>query len=153
MTDLYLKIIIRLILCAVILVYFFKVMRPFEGKRRKWLARYWSRSCTGSEWRRVFPGESKDSIRSFLECFVDGFAFSSRKIFNFSPNDKIMDIYNSLYPAKGWPDALELETFAINLEREYSLNLAGALTDELTLGQLFLMAIKENPNQKLHADG
>ncbi|MSN26661.1 MAG: hypothetical protein GJV46_12425 [Geobacter sp.] len=110
------------------------------GKRR--INQYWTRNCTGGEWRKQFPQASKDAIREFLECFVRGFAFSSKKRLKFNPNDKIMDVYRALYPAEGWPDVLELETFSILLEKKYRLGLASVINDDLTLGQLFQMTIE-----------
>lgn len=107
------------------------------GKRR--INQYWARNCTGSEWRKQFPQANKDAIREFLECFIKGFAFSSKNRLKFNPNDKIMDVYRALYPAEGWPDALELETFSILLEKKYRLDLASVINDDLTLGQLFQM--------------
>lgn len=148
MTESHLKIIFLLIVSLVSLIYWVRTIRPLEKERRKRLEKYWSRSCTGSEWRRTFPNASKNSIRDFLESFVDGFAFSSKKRLKFSPEDKIMDVYSSLYPASGWPDVLELETFSIHLKQDYCSNLEDLLTDDLTLGQLFSMATKSNPYQE-----
>lgn len=111
-------------------------------KRR--MEHYWSRNCSGPEWRKEFPEATKESIREFLECFVDGFAFNSKNRLKFNPNDKVMEVYRALYPTEGWPDALELETFAINLEKKYHLDLASAFTADLTLGQIFRMAIETN---------
>lgn len=148
MTESNLKIIFLLIVGLLSLIYWVRTIRPLEKEGKKRLEKYWSRSCTGSEWRKTFPNASKDSIRDFLESFVDGFAFSSKKRLKFSPDDKIMDVYSSLYPAAGLPDALELETFSIHLEQDYHINLADVLTDDLTLGQLFSMATESNPNKE-----
>jgi len=145
MTESNLKILFLMIVGLLTFIYWVRAIRPFEKERRERLEKYWTRSCTGTEWRRRFPNASKDLIRDFLESFVDGFAFSSKKRLKFSPDDKIMDVYSSLYPAEGWPDALELETFSIHLEQDYHLNLTNILTDDLTLGQLFLMATEANP--------
>jgi propanediol dehydratase small subunit len=124
----------------------------FEKKR---LRRYWSRTCTGTEWRKQFPNVTKDSIRAFLECFVDEFAFSSKRRLKFTPDDKIMDVYRAIYPTKGWSDSLELETFSINLEKKYRIDLGSVLTDDLTLGQLFLLATEAEmkpPEEERDAD-
>lgn len=116
------------------------------------ISQYWTRNCTGSEWRKQFPQASKDAIREFLECFIKGFAFSSKNRLKFNPDDKIMDVYRALYPNEGWPDALELETFSIYLEKKYRLDLASIFNDELTLGQIFKMTTEENLNQSARAD-
>ena len=42
-----------------------------------------------------------------------------------------------LYPLKGWPDAPELETLALRLERHYALDLRELWRENLTLGELF----------------
>jgi len=122
---------------------------PFERERRKRLGVYWQRSCTGTEWRNRFPNVPKEVIREFLQLFVDGFAFSNKKRLKFSPDDKVMDVYRALYPSTGWPDALELETFAINLEEKYGLDLAKVEDHEITLGGLFEMT--RNPNQQMQS--
>jgi propanediol dehydratase small subunit len=112
---------------------------PGELKRRKLMAKYWARTCTGREWKRRFPTATSDEIREFLNEFVDGFAYSTQKRLKFSPSDKIMDVYHSEYPVKGVPDALELKTFAMLLEKRYGVDLARVLRPDLTLGDLFAM--------------
>lgn len=120
------------------------VMLPYFLKSRKLLQKYWLRSCTGRDWRRRFPDIPKEDIRDFLEVFVDGFAFSSKKRLKFNPDDKVMDVYRALYPTPGWGDALELETFAINLEKKYGFDLAKAFDQDITLGRIFEMTRKES---------
>lgn len=114
-----------------------------ETERRKLLHKYWSRSCTGTEWLKTFPQCSKYNIRYFLSDFTESFGFRKKDLLKFGPNDKIMDIYKALYPAKGMPDALELETFYGILEREYGLDVS-TITPDITLGELFGMVIKNN---------
>ncbi len=116
---------------------------------KKRLNRYWNRGCAGADWRKKFPNATNAAIQEFLQCFIDGFAFSIKNKLKFRPDDKIMDVYRALYPTKGWPDALELETFSINLQRKYGLDLAKVFTDDLTLGQIFKMTTEANPNQAL----
>jgi propanediol dehydratase small subunit len=117
----------------------------FELKRRKRLNKYWYRAdfISAKKWKGIFPESSNDEIRAFLETFVDGFAFSSKKRLKFEPNDKISSIYNDLYPDKGWPDALELETFSLNLEKKYHLKLSEIWNEDLTLGEIFRKIIKK----------
>jgi hypothetical protein len=154
MTEAYLKIIFLAIVFLLFTIYRARVIRPFDKERRRRLDRYRTRSCTGSEWRRAFPNASKDSIRDFLESFTNGFAFRSKRRLKFSPDDKIMDIYKAHYPSNDWirGDALELETFSMILEEDYKINLADVLTDDLTLGQLFEMAARTNPNNRVATD-
>jgi hypothetical protein len=110
-----------------------------DVKRRRRMARYWMRTCTGFEWRRQFRDVPKTEIREFLEQFVDGFAFSSKKRLRFSPADKVMDVYRALYPPGTMVDALELETFAGNLRKKYGIDLAKLWRPDITLGELFAM--------------
>jgi propanediol dehydratase small subunit len=106
------------------------------------------RSCTGRDWKRRFPEVPKEDIRDFLEVFVDGFAFSRKKRLKFNPDDKVMDVYQAKYPTPGWPDSLELETFARNLERRYGFDLAKVFDEAMTLGRIFEMTRKNS--QQLH---
>jgi len=154
MTESYLKIIFLTIVFLLFTIYRARVIIPFDKERRKRLDRYWRRSCTGSEWQRAFPNVSKDLIRDFLESFTNGFAFRNKRRLKFSPDDKIMDIYKALYPSNDWigGDALELETFSMILEEDYKINLTVVLTDDLTLGQLFEMATRINPNNWVVTD-
>ncbi|MDD5708005.1 MAG: hypothetical protein PHR35_18965 [Kiritimatiellae bacterium] len=137
-----------IVVIAIIVVVFAAVMilaLPVERESKRRLQHYWYRMCTGREWRRRFPNATKDEIRRFLEAFVDGFAFKSSQRLKFGPNDKVMDIYRALYPSTGWPDALEVETFARNLKREYAFDLAKVEDRDVTLGQLFTMT--RNPKK------
>jgi propanediol dehydratase small subunit len=69
--------------------------------------------------------------------FVDAFAFPKRRALQFAPTDRVLTIYRALYPLKGFPDALELETFALRLEERYALDLRKIWREELTLGEIF----------------
>jgi propanediol dehydratase small subunit len=98
---------------------------------------YWTRSCMGRAWKQTFPQASKDEIRQFLYVFVDAFAFPKGRALQFAPADCVLAVYRSLYPVQGWPDALELETLALGLERRYTVDLPKLWRDDLTLGELF----------------
>jgi propanediol dehydratase small subunit len=111
---------------------------PFELKRKRLLQRFWSRPCTGRLWKRRFPDASKQSIREFLELFVDAFLFSSDKRLKFGPDDKIMDIYKSLHPCSWSADAMEYECLFIDLRRKYGFDVTeSTMNRNTTLGQLF----------------
>ena len=99
--------------------------------------RYRFRSCEGRDWRLTFPAESKDEIRSFLLLFASAFAFADKDKLKFRPDDKILDVYRSLYPSRWLPDALEFETLAKDLQNRYELKLESVWSDDLTLGELF----------------
>ena len=95
------------------------------------------RKCQGAAWRRAFPGAPKEAIREFLSVFVDAFAFRTNERLKFAPEDKVFEIYRSVYPKKWLPDALELETFAKDLEKRFGFRLEPVWNDQLTLGDVF----------------
>ena len=113
----------------------------YQKAFRKRLSKYWNKSdyFSAKKWKQSFPNSSNIEIRKFLECFVDGFAFSSKKRLKFEPDDKVMEIYNTIYPPKRFlaSDALELETFAMNLEDEYKIKFSEVWQEDATLGEIF----------------
>ena len=108
-----------------------------EARHPRTIGTYWQRSCAGLSWKRTFPDASKHQVREFLFEFVDSFAFARSRALVFSTTDRLQDIYRALYPIKGWPDALELESFAIRLQERYNIDLGSIWRDNLTLGELF----------------
>jgi len=96
-----------------------------------------ARSCQGAGWRRAFPAASKQDIRSFLSVFVEAFAFHGSQRLKFNPNDSILSVYRALYRHKWLPDALELETLAMSVEKKYGVRFAEVWKESLTLGELF----------------
>ena len=111
---------------------------PFEIRARRRLRVYWDRRCTGILWRRRFPSASKHDIRAFLDTFVDGFGFPRKRRLCFSPDDKVIDVYRTLYPTPGWgADSLEMETLVTLLEKRYGLDVDHLPQREYTLGELF----------------
>jgi hypothetical protein len=117
---------------------------PFEIKARRRLRVYWDRRCTGIQWRRRFPSASKHDIRAFLDAFVDGFGFPRKRRLCFSPDDKVIDVYRTLYPTPGWgADSLEMETLVTLLEKRYGLDVARLPQREYTLGELFALTHPE----------
>ncbi len=117
--------------------------------RKRRLLRYWRRSCMGHEWRRMFPDVPKADIRKFLDTFSDAFIFRKDHRLKFSPMDKVIDVYRTVYPPGSAVDALELETFALTLEREYGIDLVAKWKPEVTtLADVFNMT--RNPNTAAH---
>jgi hypothetical protein len=104
---------------------------------RRALAEFWGRQCNGRAWLRAFPSASADDIRRFLNLFVEAFAFPRDRALRFSPSDRVMAVYRSLYPDRGWPDDMELETFARSVERTYALRMSGVWREDMTLGDIF----------------
>lgn len=87
-------------------------------------------------------------IREFLLFLVKAFAFSDHEKLKLNPNDKILEVYNALYPSQWMPDALEFETLERDLRQKYSIELGKILRDDLTLGELFTECLKTTPNKR-----
>lgn len=96
-----------------------------------------ARSCQGVDWRRLFPGASKEDIRVFLSLFTQAFSYHARHRLKFNPKDNILDIYRAQYPHPWQPDGLELEMFGASIEKTYGVRLAEVWNEGLTLGELF----------------
>ena len=105
---------------------------------------YLQRVCQGFAWRRQFPDASKESIRAFLKLFTSAFAFKEKYILKFGPKDEVLHIYRALYPSRNTPDALEIETLSLNLERAYGLKLQEMWHEHITLGELFSVSVSPN---------
>ncbi|HEV7401396.1 MAG TPA: hypothetical protein VGO11_00655 [Chthoniobacteraceae bacterium] len=101
------------------------------------MRRYWERLCTGRLWRRRFPVAQKTEIREFLQIFIVSFGFDAGRRLCFAPDDRIMDVYASLYPGRGGADRMELESLFISVEERYHIELPYTLSDDMTLGELF----------------
>jgi propanediol dehydratase small subunit len=99
-----------------------------------------SRSCQGKNWRRAFPESNKEEVRSLLSIFAESFAFRPSQKLQVAPDDKVLAVYCAMYPRGDGIDALELETFAIKIERKYGFSFTKVWNEELTFGQLFLAA-------------
>lgn len=109
---------------------------------RRRLLKYWSRSCTGPEWRCSFPDVPKGDIRAFLDLFVSAFDFDKKHRLKFIPSDRIMEVYQALYPPISLADNMEVETFALSLEELYGIGLDRVeswCSGEITLGDLFAL--------------
>jgi propanediol dehydratase small subunit len=97
---------------------------------------YTTRNCHGRSWREAFPSASKDSIRKFLDVFCDSFLFSKKHRLNFSPDDKLGDIYKKIYPLS-FADSLEFETFFLRLSEEFGCDELDGIQFDSTLGEVF----------------
>ncbi len=113
-----------------------------EIMRQRGLRPLLNRPCAGTDWRKRFPSTPKNDIREFLRLFVDSFALPKKRYLVFRPDDLIMDIYRATSPPdSSLGDVMEIETFAQELERRYSLNLEEVWSDNITLGEIFEKAI------------
>jgi propanediol dehydratase small subunit len=108
--------------------------------RRRRLAAYWDRVCTGTQWKQRFPKASKIEIRQFLSVFVRAFGFRLSRRLSFSPDDRVLEVYRALHPPK-WSlsDSMELETLAGDLERTYGVDVFARWREDITLGELFAL--------------
>ena len=95
----------------------------------------------GARWRRRFPKASKDEIREFLRLVTEIFAFPPKHLLCFEPDDKVMELYEAIYPP-GWAlaEAFELEDLASDIERKYGVDVVHHWSDEITLGNLFKLS-------------
>ena len=99
--------------------------------------RFLARGCMGREWRRRFPNASKQSIRRFLKTFTDAFGLPRNHQLSFSPFDKVMDVYDAMYPHRGIPDELEVEIFVDEVRQQYGVDLDKGASADTTLGEIF----------------
>jgi len=111
---------------------------PLQLRIHRNMRRYWDRACTGFEWRRRFPDAPKSDIRGFLELFVDAFAFRQSRRLCFAPDDKLLEIYRTLYPHRFMADALELEALDALLRKRYGIYAATFWKEDITLGEVFM---------------
>jgi hypothetical protein len=91
----------------------------------------------GIRWRRRFPDSPKTEIREFLSALVDAFGFRQSRRCCFSPDDKLMDIYHAVVPPGSLSDSMEIESFALRLEKRYGIDLFKTWRDDITLGELY----------------
>lgn len=108
-----------------------------EVLRRKQMIRYWQRACAGRLWRRRFPLASKTEIREFLDIFLTAFAFEDKRRLCFAPDDRVMDVYRTLYPIRGTPDSMELEDLITRLQKRYGVEILASWKEDITLGDIF----------------
>ncbi|WP_225977875.1 hypothetical protein [Paracidovorax avenae] len=71
--------------------------------------------------------------------FAGSFLLHAGERLRFAPEDRILDIYTARYPRKGGlgVDAMELEVLALEARGRYGVDLEAALSEHLTLGNLF----------------
>ena len=105
---------------------------------RRIMSRFIERGCAGFRWRRRFPDASKTEIRDFLDIFIESFDFKQRWRLCFRPEDRVLDIYRTLYPpGRSLADGMELESFVQDLQKRYRVDILGSWREDITLGDLF----------------
>jgi hypothetical protein len=110
-----------------------------ELRRRRALAVWVERGCAGRAWRRAFPQAQVVEIRAFLEIFRASFLLRKKWRLAFRPEDRPMEVYEAMYRGRFEPDAMELETFAIEVERRYGVDLEAVWKEGITLGEIFVV--------------
>ena len=108
-----------------------------EIQTQKALRPYWDRACMGIRWRRRFPNAPKTEIREFLDLFLDAFAFRRTRRCCFSPGDRVIDVYRTMYPPGSAVDSMELETFCKMLRKQYGIDFATSWQEDITLGEIY----------------
>ena len=76
-------------------------------------------------------------IREFPDLFADAFGFSRTSRCYFAPDDRVVEVYRTLYPDRLMADAMELETFELRLRRRYGVDMRGFWREDITLGEVF----------------
>jgi hypothetical protein len=100
------------------------------------------RPCAGIRWVRRFPDAPKAEIRAFLHRFAEAFAFEERDACKFTPDEQIAAIYSARYdPLFMFDDRMEYESLADTLKRHYAIDLHAVWRDDITLGELFTLAL------------
>lgn len=119
-----------------------------EIQTRKALRRYWERVCMGIRWRRRFPDAPKTEIREFLDLFVNAFAFCRKRRCCFSPDDRVMEVYRTLYPPGSAVDNMELEALCKMLRKRYGIDFATSWREDITLGEIYNQIHRVPPDLK-----
>lgn len=104
---------------------------------RRMMRRFVDRGCAGFRWRRRFPEASKSEIREFLDIFIEAFGFKQNWRLCFTPEDRVLDVYRALYPVRGTPDGMEMESLVLDLQKRYQVNIVGSWREDITLADLF----------------
>jgi propanediol dehydratase small subunit len=118
-----------------------------ELRFQRRLRRFNDLPCTGRDWRRRFPDVAKSDIRQFLDTFVDAFSINQASRLNFSPDKQVMEVYRELYPPGSAMDCFELETFEMNLEDRYDIDVNSLQHDNITLGDIFEQVVSHRRPQ------
>jgi hypothetical protein len=104
---------------------------------RQLMRRFLERACTGKKWRQRFPDASNSEIREFLDIFVDAFGFKQSWRLQFTPEDRVLDVYRALYPVRNTADGMEMESLVIDLQKRYHVDIVSSWREDITLADLF----------------
>jgi hypothetical protein len=114
-------------------------------KTRQAMRHFFDRGCTGIKWRRRFPHASKEEIREFLDIFTEAFGFKQSRRLCFAPDDRVMDVYRTLYGGQPLADDMELETLVSDLQKRYRVDILSSWREDITVGDLFVKSRRTAP--------
>jgi hypothetical protein len=105
---------------------------------------YQNRESQDDIWRQRYRGGKLTTADVVLKMFCDAFAFNPKDRYKFVPDDRIMDIYQSVYPRwRFWLacDSMEIESFMMDLDKEFGIEVPQESCD-ITLGEIVDRAVK-----------
>jgi hypothetical protein len=88
-------------------------------------------------WRLEFPQSPSTEIRDFLRVFNRTLRLSRFRPCCFSPEQKVLDIWRAVHPARFMSDSSDLEILNSSLREKYGVDSRSLWTEDLTLGELF----------------
>jgi len=102
--------------------------------------RFRDRSTQQAAWDDRYQHNSPPEVEHVLDLICDIFAFHPGNRYQFSPEDRLLDIYRACYPSRwAWlqGDCMEIESLMIALDIE-----AAELNPDASLGDLVELTIR-----------
>jgi hypothetical protein len=99
---------------------------------------YRHRESQEQVWRHRYPNSRYDTADAVLRMVCGAFAFNPDDRCQLAPDDRIMDIYQCLYPPrKFWPvaDSLEVESLGMILQRKFGFS-PSQWHKDITIGEI-----------------
>ena len=91
----------------------------------------------GPSMDETFSGCRKRRNQSVLRIFIDAFDLDQKKKLAFSPDDRVIDIYRTMYPKNSLMDDMECERLVIDCEEHYGIDITKHCPENATLGDIF----------------
>lgn len=108
---------------------------------------YRNRDSQQDEWRGRY-GEDADEVDAVLTIVCDAFLFNPDDRYKLKPDDRIMGIYEAVYPRwKVWlaTDSMEIETLAMNLDENFGIE-TSEWHPEITVSEIIALAAERRLN-------
>lgn len=99
---------------------------------------YRDRGSLSEQWEQRCGHVGCVTFDAVLTLFCEAFSFNHDDRYKFGPDDRIMDVYRSLYPRwKLWrvADEMEIETFLLELDRQFGIE-ADRWWNDMSLGDV-----------------